>query len=90
MWCIQITIGQHRDNSNIQYIRNIVAGKLHKRIGHTSGSGENLQTLCSNVLILTVGSQPISLKFWYPLSMNLTGSQSTCVTNKSISSPVEK
>ncbi len=53
-------IGQHRDNSKIQYIKNIVSGKMHKRIGHASGGGEKSQILVSNVLVLTVGRKSMS------------------------------
>ena len=45
-------IGQHRENSNIQFIKDIVSEKLHKRIGHASGgNGENSHTLDSNDLV---------------------------------------
>ena len=74
-------IGQHRDNSNIQYIKNIVSGNIQKRIGHASGGGENSQILGSNVLVLTVGNKPMLFKFKYPQSTNLTGKRVTYKTN---------
>ncbi len=74
-------IGQHRDNSNIQYIKNIISGKNHKRIGHASGGGENSQILGSNVLVLTVGSKPMLFKFKYPQSTNLIGKHNTYETS---------
>ena len=74
-------IGQHRDNSNIQYIKDITSGKMHNRIGHASGGGENSQILGSNVLVLTVGSKPMLFKFKYPQSTNLTGKRGTYETN---------
>ncbi len=73
LWCIKSHIGQHRDNSNIQYIKDITSGKVHNRIGHASGGGENSQILGSNVLVLTVGNNPMLLKFKYLQSTNLTG-----------------
>ena len=74
-------IGQHRDNSNIQYIKNIVSGNIQKRMGHASGGGENSQILGSNVLVLTVGNKPMLFKFKYPQSTNLTGKRVTYKTN---------
>ena len=74
-------IGQHRDNSNIQYIKNIVSGNTQKRMGHASGGGENSQILGSNVLVLTVGNKPMIFKFKYPQFTNLTGKRMTYKTN---------
>ena len=74
-------IGQHRDNSNIQYIKDVTSGKVHNRIGHASGGGENSQILGSNVLVLTVGSKPMMFNFKYPQSRNLTGKRGTYETN---------
>ncbi len=74
-------IGQHRDNSNTQYIKNITSGKFHNRTGHASGGGENSQILGSNVLVLTVGNKPMLFKFKYPQSTNLTGKRVTYKTN---------
>ena len=39
----------------------IVSGKLHKRLEHATGGGENSQKLASNVLVFTVGSKPMLL-----------------------------
>ncbi len=74
-------IGQHRDNSNTQYIKDILSGKVQKKKGHPSGGGENSQILGSNVLVLTVGSKPMLFKFKYPRPTNLTGKRGTYETN---------
>ena len=54
---------------------------MHKRVGHASGGGENSQILGSNELVLTVGNKPMSFKFKYPQSTNLTGKRGTHETN---------
>ena len=74
-------IGQHRDNSNVQYIKNVVRGKQQTRIGHSSGGVENSQILGSNVLVLTIGNKPMCFKFKYPTIGNLTAARSTYETS---------
>ena len=53
---------------------------MHKRIGHASGGGENSQILGSYVLVLTVQSKPMSFKFKYQQSTNLTEKRVTYET----------
>jgi hypothetical protein len=74
-------IGQHRDNSNVQYIKNVVREKQQTRIGHSSGGVENSQILGSNVLVLTFGNKPMCFKFKYPTVGYLTAARSTYETS---------
>ncbi len=59
-------MGQHRDNSDINFIKKTIAGESSKLEGHPSGGGENSQVVGSNVLVLTMGNNPMNLIFKYP------------------------
>ena len=47
-------MGQHRDNSYANFIKDTIAGESSKLEGHPSGGGENSQVVGSNVLVLTM------------------------------------
>lgn len=64
----------------IQYIKHIVYGKIVKRIGHASGGEKISQKLGSNILVSTVRSKPILVKFKYSQFSNLTGKKNTYET----------
>ena len=52
---------QHKDNSNIQYIKNIVCQKSQTRIVDVFRGGETSQMWGSDVLVLTVWSNVLVL-----------------------------
>ena len=74
-------IGYHRDNFNVQFIKNVVSGKSVTLNGHPSGGGENSQIVGSNVLVLTMGSKPMKFAFKFPSLGNVQGKKSTYVTS---------
>lgn len=74
-------IGYHRDNSNIEFIKNVVKGNNPSLDGHPSGGGENSQMVGSNVLILTIGNKPMNFVFKFPTLGNLTGGKKTYKTS---------
>jgi hypothetical protein len=74
-------MGYHRDNFNVQFIKDIISGKTIQLNGHPSGGGENSQIVGSNVLVLTMGNKPMKFSFRFPSSGNVKGSRKTYVTS---------
>ncbi len=74
-------MGYHRDNFNVEFIKNVVSGKSITLDGHPSGGGENSQIVGSNVLVLTMGSKPMKFAFRFPSLGNIQGKKSTYITS---------
>jgi hypothetical protein len=74
-------MGHHRDNFNVQFIKDILSGKDVKMDGHPSGGGENSQIVGSNVLVLTMGNKPMKFSFRFPSFGNLKGNRKTYITS---------
>ena len=74
-------MGHHRDNFNVQLIKDVLSGKEIKLDGHPSGGGENSQIVGSNVLVLTMGNKPMKFSFRFPSCGNLKGSRKTYITS---------
>jgi hypothetical protein len=72
-------MGYHRDNFNVQFIKDIVSGKAIQLNGHPSGGGENSQIVGSNVLVLTMGNKPMKFSFRFPSSGNVKDSSKTYI-----------
>jgi hypothetical protein len=82
-------MGYHRDNFDVQFIKNIVSGQSAKLDGHPFDGAENSQIVGSNVLVLTMGNRPMKFVFRFPSRGNVQGSNKHTLCLLSITSYVE-
>ena len=74
-------MGQHRDNSDINFIKETIMGESCKWEGHPFDGGENSQLVGSNVLVLNMGNKPMNLIFKYPRKGKITDQKKSYITS---------